>query len=97
EIVSAVIDNLTAKFIKTDEIEAGKVKVSAPSVGVVTIPAGETVFLVEYLEITPDSKVFVTPEEPLPLGVTIKEGEGFEIKLREPLETDLKVSYWVIN
>ncbi|HLD96579.1 MAG TPA: hypothetical protein VI794_02605, partial [Patescibacteria group bacterium] len=97
EIASALIDSLTARFIKTDEIEAGKVKVSAPSVGVVTIPAGETVFLVEYQEITLDSKVFVTPEEPLPLGVTIKEDEGFEIKLKEPLETDLNVSYWIIN
>jgi hypothetical protein len=73
------------------------VKVSAPSVGVVTIPAGETVFLVEYQDIQPESKVFLTPEEPLPLGVTIKESEGFEIKLKDPLEIDLKVSYWVIN
>ena len=97
EIASAVIDSLTARFIKTDEIEAGKVNVSAPAVGTVVIPAGETVFLVEYLEITPDSKVFLTPEEPLPLGVTIKEGEGFEIKLKEPLEADLNVSYWIIN
>ena len=97
EIAQAFIDNLTARFIKTDVIEAGKVKVSSPAVGVVTIPAGETVFLVEYQEITLDSKVFVTPEEPLPLGVTIKEDEGFEIKLKEPLETDLNVSYWIIN
>ncbi len=96
-IATAFIDNLTAKFIKTDEIEAGKVKVSSPAVGMVTIPAGETVFLVEYQEIKLDSKVFVTPEEPLPLGVIIKEGEGFEIKLKEPLESDLKVSYWIIN
>jgi hypothetical protein len=97
EIASAIIDSLTAKFIKTDEIEAGKVKVSSPAVGVVTIPAGETIFLVEYQEINPDSKVFVTPEEPLSLGVAIKEGEGFEIKLKEPLESDLEASYWVIN
>lgn len=97
EITSAVINNLTAVFIKTDEIEAGKIGVSGPSVGTATIPVGETVLLVEYPEISPDSKVFLTPEEPLPLGVTIKEGEGFEIKLPGPLETDLKVSYWVID
>jgi hypothetical protein len=52
---------------------------------------------VEYSKIKGDSKVFLTPEEPLSIGVSVREGEGFEIKLREASAVDLSVSYWVLD
>ena len=97
-IASALVQELTAVLIKVDELQASKVNVSAPSVDTIKIAAGETKYFVDYAAITADSKVFLTPEEPVNVGVVVKAGEnGFEISLSAPLDHPLNVSYWVIN
>ncbi len=47
--------------------------------------------------VTADSKIFVTPEQPVEIGVNnIKSGESFQIEISQPLDKDLKVDWWII-
>ena len=87
EIANAVVDKLTIK----------ELTVTGPAVGQAVIPAGESQLLITNSLITAQSKVFVTPEEPMSIGVEIREGEGFIIKLSAPAESAVTINFWVIN
>ncbi|GMR19001.1 MAG: hypothetical protein BMS9Abin34_125 [Patescibacteria group bacterium] len=97
EISSAVIENLTAVFIKADEIEAGKVSITGPQVGSIVVPKDEMSVLIEFPEISEEFKVFLTPQEPIYIGFEVVEGEGVKIVLAEPALKDIKVNYWILE
>ncbi|MDP1710772.1 MAG: hypothetical protein Q8L46_02430 [candidate division WWE3 bacterium] len=77
--------------------EAGRVKITGPQVGTVVILSQERSVFVEYPGIPKEAKIFLTPEIPVAVGVMVREQEGFEVLITEPLELGLKVTYWIID
>ena len=65
--------------------------------GKITIKAGEKSFVLPVDDLTSDSVLFVSAEEPVALGVKRATATTFEILLNEPLSTDLSVSWLRVN
>ena len=66
------------------------------TVGTIVIYAGNSVGAVETTALTDKSRVFTTPERPVPVGVQIIGEQTFNI-LIEPQGEDLRVDWWLIN
>lgn len=67
------------------------------SIGTAIIPAGSTTLTIESASAKIDSKVFVTPNEPVAVSASITETGRIIIKIASPLPADLKVNWWVVN
>ena len=85
--------------IKTGETDdAGK---SKDSIGTAKIDAGQTEIVVETTAVTDKSKVFVTATTSTgSQSIYVSEQtdkEGFTVKLDQPLTTDVKFNWWVVN
>ena len=88
------------------QLEAEKVVAGAFSVkqtgdktlGTITIKAGDTSVTIDTQAININSKVFVTPNQPVEIGVvSIKDRESFKVKINDPLAEDLKVDWWIVD
>lgn len=67
------------------------------SIGTVNIPAGQTSVVVDSSYAKPESKIFVTPSEPVAISAISSESGKILIKIASSLSSDLKVNWWVIN
>jgi hypothetical protein len=107
QIASAVIENLTAVFVKTDKVEAGKVTVDEVVVtdktsGQATILAGESELLIANSLVTETSKVFVTFRDSYAPATNywvseVVAGESFTVTLDQPTTADSRFDYWIVN
>jgi hypothetical protein len=87
EIASAVIKKLTVEGLA----------VKGDSVGQVTIPTGETELTVDYPDLKETTKVFLTLDRPIAVGVEKTAGEGFKFILADPSDLPVVIDYWVVE
>lgn len=67
-----------------------------PTIGSVVIAGGQTSAQITSGAITSGSLIFTTPDQPVAVG-TKKGDNTFTITIKEPLNSDLKVNWWIIN
>jgi len=86
----------------TAEITAKKYNVDteeslSSSAGSVVIETGETNIDVDTTALTPDSLIFVTPDQPVIVGAKKKDSNTFTIKLQSSESNDIKINWWIVN
>jgi hypothetical protein len=88
------------------ELEAEKVTAGTFSVknnddktiGQATIKSGDKSVVVETKAVKENSMVFITPDQPVEIGVvSIKSEESFKIEINDSLEEDLNVNWWIVD
>ena len=83
--------------IKTiGEIITKKINIEQ-AVDQIIIPAGEISAIIESKSLTEQSLIFVTPEKPAVIGAEKIDEKHFEVAIKEPLDEDLKVNWWIVN
>ena len=89
--------------LEADEVVAGVFTVKIvdeekKTIGEATIKAGESLVIVETKAISKNSKVFVTSETPVEIGVnSLEDGKSFKIEIGKPVEKDMKVDWWIVE
>ena len=84
---------VTAKKYNVDTSDS-----ASASVGEATLPAGQTRVEVKTSAITDTSKIFATPKKlPIPVSTDITGKQTFEIDIKEPLQKNLQIDWWVVN
>jgi len=84
---------ITAKKYNVDTSD-----VLSASVGEAIIPIGSTSATINTTALTGSSKIFATPKKlPVPVSTDVKGNGTFEIDIKEPLNEDVKVDWWIIN
>ncbi len=77
---------------------AGSPAIAGASAGKAEIPSGQTELEVKTSSLTPQSMIFVTPENlPVAVSASASAQTSFTIKLEKILSQPLKVSWWVVN
>ncbi|MBI2600974.1 hypothetical protein HYW42_03395 [Candidatus Daviesbacteria bacterium] len=90
--------NGKVKIDNTGNLTVQKLTVSQKTLGTVTIPAGQNQFTIYNLQFTNKSKVFVTPEKPVAIGVSKDAANSqFTIQLDKAQSSDLKVDWWIVD
>jgi hypothetical protein len=85
-------------FVGDQEVEAASLSaLPSASVGVVTIPAGQTQIQVKSSALSKESLIFATPNRPVPVGTERIDSTTFVIKLKTPETAPLKVNWWIVN
>jgi hypothetical protein len=69
----------------------------APSAGVIIIPAGQTVIIVETKALTPNSLILATPNRPVPVGAQEIEPNKFKVELGAAEPEDVKVDWLIVD
>jgi hypothetical protein len=92
EIVSAFVKNLTVEQLAVTDKTSGRA----------TILAGSSELLITNSLITDSSKVFVTFRDSYAPATSywvseIKAGESFTVTLDQPVSTDARFDYWIVN
>ncbi len=84
---------------KTGLLKVQKLAVSDKSLGSAIIPAGETSITISTTGLTNKSKVFVSTEKPVSLGVNSKNPSAhtFKIEISSVLPNDLAVDWWIVD
>ncbi|MFA6973504.1 MAG: hypothetical protein WC238_02065 [Parcubacteria group bacterium] len=99
----ALLGALTAKKVVVDGVETGAITImvinkDAATIGEAIIKAGETAVIVKTTAVSADSKVFVTAEHPVEIGVNnIKDGESFQIEVGAVAPADLNLNWWIVE
>jgi len=89
---SVVADTVKAEMVEAKEFRATQ------NVGTTKLRAGTLEVFVENPSTKSASKIFVTPNSPVAISVkNVKEGNGFTIEIKEALEKELSVDWWLIN
>ncbi len=86
-------NTVTVKKLDIDDQES-----SSSAIGTAEIPDGQREVTVKTDVVTAKSKIFVTPNTPVLIGVTQKKpGESFTIQLDKEASGSAKIDWWVIN
>ena len=99
---------LTKGKIKAPEVQTDKLTITTPSIasesavltasiGKAVIPAGQTTIEVSTSALTSDSQIFLSSDLPISMGRKQTSADTFEIFLKEKLEVDLEISWWIVN
>jgi uncharacterized coiled-coil protein SlyX len=94
------LGEITAKKYNVDLDESPTASLSgvlSASAGKAVILAGKTKLTIQTTALTSKSLIFVTPEMPVAVGTKKTDATHFEITLKQPETSDLKVSWWVVN
>ena len=71
---------------------------AAASIGEAVIPAGETKIKIKTTSLTSVSKIFVEPiDQPVATSVSRIDDTTFEIRIKESLDQELKLNWWIVN
>lgn len=93
-----ILGKLSAQTLETGELAIKVIDPAAATIGQATIPAGETSVVVETTGVSADSNIFVTPTEPVKIGVNnIVAAKEFTISIDEPQKDDVGVNWWIIK
>ena len=105
--VEAIFETLTAKTAEiasavVEKLTVSELTVKEPAVGQAVIPAGELELLVTNSLITEHSRVFITFRDPYGPATKfwvseVVAGERFTVTLDQPVSSDARFDWWVIN
>ena len=92
--------------IEADRMSVREVEIKKPTgdqdatIGVGVIPEGESTATISNTNVNENSKIFISPttlSQGVQVIVTKKETESFEVSLDNPVLTDIKFDYWIVN
>ncbi len=90
--------NGKAQIDNTGKISVQKVEVSSQTLSTATIPAGQTTLIVNTDQVTATSRIFLTPHQPVTLGVSSKSvGQSFTVQLNQAQAQDITFDWWIVD
>ncbi|MDO8240702.1 MAG: hypothetical protein Q7T51_01850 [Candidatus Moranbacteria bacterium] len=93
-----IVGKLTSQITETGLLTIAVNDKTAATIGEAIIKAGDTSVKVDTTAISADSKVFVTSEKPVEIGVnTIQKGASFKIEIGKVLLEDLQINWWIVD
>ena len=103
--IEAVFESLVAKTAKIalaiiQNLKVQNIEVTGPTLGTATLLQGEISVEVQNAEVSPNSRIFITPRAvtTAPLAVIqINEGESFTVSIAEPQVVDVPFDFWIVG
>jgi hypothetical protein len=97
----AILGKFTAEITETGMLAIKIVDKESPTIGSAAIKTGETRSVISTKAVSENSEIFVTAKNVLtsqPLVVMEKsEGESFAVEVKNPVETDIEFSWWIVG
>jgi len=92
-----VSGTLKAQDVQTTQIVIDSPEIASASAGKVLIPQGETSIIITTTAVNDKSLIMITPEKPVVIGSKYLEDGKFEITIKEPENSDLQVSWFILE
>ncbi len=92
-----VSGTVKAQDVQTKQIVIDSPEIASASAGKVLIPQGETSIIITTTAVNDKSLIMITPEKPVVIGSKYLEDGKFEITLKEPENSDLQVSWFILE
>jgi len=92
-----VSGTVKAQDVQTKQIVIDSPEIASASAGRALIPQGETSITITTTAVNDKSLIMITPEKPVIIGSKYLEDGKFEITLKEPENSDLQVSWFILE